>query len=701
MKLKYIFATLVATLALAVGCEKEADHYLKEVQVSSSYLAFPAEGGSVDVVVTATQDWSINTIPEWIIATPAYGSVGETQVRFTVLAATETREAEFTITSGTVGQTMIASQVTEAVEPEIVNVAGALALIKAVDKGDGGSYNVSGTYRVKGIVCKISDISVSYGNATYYLSDDGKFNAETALQVYRGLWLEGGAFTKGDEFAVGDELTIEGQLMSYKGTPETVEKTAFVVAINKSLIGVEGTELMNVEEGMGVTEYPVEGGSIKVYIMTKGNGFHVNIPAETKSWLHIEDFGTDYVTLSADANEGGDRNVTVGFTTESGNQTYSCELALSQKGAIKNVTVAEFLAAAEGSSVYRLNGLITGLYASDSQGKSFYIQDYSGSVLVYRAEGFETSGAKVGDIVTVCGKRTSYKETPQMGSATFEAIDKVVTAVKVADFLAAAESKDVWYMISGTVEKPTEKETKWDIETYGNLNLRDETGSVYVYGVSTGINGESKKFSTLGVKEGDKMTIIGYRTSFKGLNQVGGGMYVSHEAGGGQGGGGDDTSKGKYVAVSSTQTDWAGKYLIVWGNGAHGTASSKDLAKTVDVAITDGAIAASEEINAAAVTVAAMEGGYSISLSDGKFLTFTTNGNQCTFADAAAPMNFGYTDTGIKVYGMDTADNTRYLMMNATGSTLYFRGYKETSFIKEGSWVQGYSYPQLYKFVAQ
>ena len=40
MKLKYIFASIVATLALAVSCTKEADqHYLKEIKVSTSYVS--------------------------------------------------------------------------------------------------------------------------------------------------------------------------------------------------------------------------------------------------------------------------------------------------------------------------------------------------------------------------------------------------------------------------------------------------------------------------------------------------------------------------------------------------------------------------------------------------------------------------------------------------------------------------------------
>jgi hypothetical protein len=82
------------------------------------------------------------------------------------------------------------------------------------------------------------------------------------------------------------------------------------------------------------------------------------------------------------------------------------------------------------------------------------------------------------------------------------------------------------------VVKSEEPNTKFDLETYGNLSLQDETGEIYVYGVSTGWNGASKQFGTLGVKEGDQLTVIGYRTSYtKGdykLLQIGGAMYVSH-----------------------------------------------------------------------------------------------------------------------------------------------------------------------------
>jgi hypothetical protein len=90
--------------------------------------------------------------------------------------------------------------------------------------------------------------------------------------------------------------------------------------------------MLSVPEGKGVTEFPKEGGLAKITVNTKGNGFHVAIPADAKSWLHIDDFGADYVTLAADANTGGTRKVSVILSTEADGTTYSCEQSFTQKG---------------------------------------------------------------------------------------------------------------------------------------------------------------------------------------------------------------------------------------------------------------------------------------------------------------------------------------------------------------------------------
>ena len=212
MKTKYIIVSLIAAIGLLFsGCVEEPDHFLDEIQVSSSYIAFPADGGSVPAELTATGSWSIISLPEWVTVSPQSGGAGKTTVSFTADAASDTRNGTAQIECGGKTQNINFTQVTQKAEPVTMSVAQALEVIAPLaDQEVAG-----GTFRVKGIVCKIDEISVQYGNTTYYLSDDGTFSKDNWLEVYRGLWINGAAITTGEEFSVGDELTIEGSLMNY------------------------------------------------------------------------------------------------------------------------------------------------------------------------------------------------------------------------------------------------------------------------------------------------------------------------------------------------------------------------------------------------------------------------------------------------------------------------------------------------------
>lgn len=540
MKLKNIIPSFIALVALFASCSEDSDPtYLDEVKVSSSIITLPTEGGSVTVTVNAADNWqfakvfeektkdaegnetsTFSELPAWLSADKLSGSAGETQITFTAGEATQNNDVTLQIQCGGKTQLINVRQFAEETEPVIMTVAEAVSMIKSKTQPETAVY-------VKGIVCRIQEISVQYGNATYYISDDGKYSADgTWLQVYRGYWIGGAKFTAGNEFGVGDEMVIKAVLIDYQGTPETNQGTCEVISIKKSLIGIDGVELLGTEEGAGVSEFPLEGGAIKVNVNTKGNGFHVVIPEEAKSWLHIDDFGSDYVTLKADANTGGDRNVTVGFTTEADGTTYSCEQSFTQKGAILEVPVADFLAAAVGDTQYRLTGIITSLYDSDKQGKSFYIRDYSGETLVYRAEGFIEAGAKVGDVVTVVGKRGAYKETPQLVSGNFEELKYAVTEVSLADFLTKADDKNVYYMITGTVDEIANP-------TYGNLYLTNGDSRVYVYGCypGWGATGDFRKnhLEAAGIEVGDQLTVIGVKATFNNEPQMSNGIYFSHK----------------------------------------------------------------------------------------------------------------------------------------------------------------------------
>ena len=93
------------------------------------------------------------------------------------------------------------------------NVAGALYLItegKTTDE----------VVAVEGIISQIDEIDTgSFGNATYYISDDG--TTAKQLQVYRGYYLNGDRFKDKAAIKVGDKVIVSGQLTYHnQKTPE-------------------------------------------------------------------------------------------------------------------------------------------------------------------------------------------------------------------------------------------------------------------------------------------------------------------------------------------------------------------------------------------------------------------------------------------------------------------------------------------------
>lgn len=86
----------------------------------------------------------------------------------------------------------------------------------------------------QGIVCSTKDISPTYGNASFYISDDGKDTGDK-FYVFRCLGLGNKAITAADEVQVGDKVVICGKVVNYYGnTPETVQKEAYIVKLERN-----------------------------------------------------------------------------------------------------------------------------------------------------------------------------------------------------------------------------------------------------------------------------------------------------------------------------------------------------------------------------------------------------------------------------------------------------------------------------------
>ena len=505
MKLKNLFLALAAFAATAVSCVKAELAQLDEIQVSQSYIALPVEGGSCDVTVTATGSWEITDIPEWLTVAPASGVAGKTVVTFSAEATSATNESVLKLLCAGKTQLLTVLQMADKVELPITSCAE----VNAAEDGI--------TFKIKGTITAIEN--TTYGNL--YVTD------ETGSVYIYGTLYEGAAkqFSKyGVE--VGDIVVVEGPRGNYKGSPQLVNAT--ILEIEKSLIKVDSVD-------PETAELPLEGGILTITLTAKGDGVDVVIPEENKSWISVSGMkvsGTSaVVSFNIAENAGGDRSSELSFKTTKGGKTYTAVTSFSQKGAIIEATAAEINAAVDGDTQYRITGYVSKV--ANTKYGNLYIKDYSGEVFVYGTNDFATSGIEEGDIITVVGpKTTSPSSAPQMKNVTLEKrID--VQDIDLAGFKALEDNKEAWYRISGTVAKSTEDNTKWDLETYGNFALTDGTTEVYVYGVVPGWGGTKGQFGTLGVKEGDKLTIVCHKASYTKndytLHQAGSAFYVSHE----------------------------------------------------------------------------------------------------------------------------------------------------------------------------
>ena len=87
------------------------------------------------------------------------------------------------------------------------------------------------TYYIKGVISQIDEVSTQYGNARYYLSNDGSTTDQ--LQVFRGLYLNGDKFTSPSQISVGKEVLILGTLDYYEPTSNPqVGRNSKIISIN-------------------------------------------------------------------------------------------------------------------------------------------------------------------------------------------------------------------------------------------------------------------------------------------------------------------------------------------------------------------------------------------------------------------------------------------------------------------------------------
>lgn len=250
----------------------------------------------------------------------------------------------------------------------------------------------------------------------------------------------------------------------------------------------------------------------------------------------------------------------------------------------------------------------------------------------------ETTEEITGTITVTAGEFTKTIAVTQ------KAVPVEAEAITIAEFIEKADTTTE-YKLTGTISNVVNT-------TYGNFDLTDASGKIYVYGLSSP-EGEDKYWSKAGVKAGDVITIQGTYTLYNNTtNEVVNAKYVSHygvtaektsveiDANGGE----------STIAISLVNTDEA---ITATSDNAHFSASidGDNLVISADANETEAAITGTITIKAGDayteinVSQAALStGGDTIILIDEEFDNTTTADSSSAISTSKFPNFSGATE---------------------------------------------------------
>ena len=367
-----------------------------------------------------------------------------------------------------------------------------------------------------------ADATIAKGTTNSY--DDVTVNGKKAVKM--GKSSAGGDMT----ITVGAGSTsLKFHAVGWKGESDqvtitapsgvTISPTAITVQANDNVAGAGKEFTVTPEEDYEFT-FAITGA-------TDGAVFTLESAKRAIVWA---------ATCNGEGSEGGEGGGQGGGGEQELTDPTNCaearEAALSVSG--NNVEY-------NGGKEYTIEGYVTSIqtaYNAQYNNVSFWMADTKdgGQVLEdYRAACASAADApNVGDKVAVTGKLTKYNSTPEFAAGcTFEIKERDVAPVNlgektIAEFLELKNVKDTC-VLTGTVKNIVmDKDDPTVPNKYGNFDLEDETGTVYVYGLLNA-DGEAQKFVEMDIEEGDVLTIKAVYAEHEGKGQAKNALYVSHE----------------------------------------------------------------------------------------------------------------------------------------------------------------------------
>ena len=546
MRLRNLFVSAVAAVFALTACqEMEQNLGIPDLSISVNEMTFEVAGGEQTLTVNATRDWKVQTDADWVVVDPESGeaSADDQTVTVTVLENTGMdRSADLKFTIGMKSKYLTVSQAgpggsTEALivycndydKVEAEKTYGSGSSWPYLDQFDGwmnqtgtGAANVE--YSYSGMSARANSTSDSNYSDYPGSGKNNMFFGKSAYLATKNIALGGATnftLTFGSEkySQDGDSIFKNAEFHVYLSND-----AAKWVEIDYTFAGTEGGRW-----NLAAADFSVPAGTESLSICVKADVASVYRLDDMK--LVISEGGA-----AVDFSKGVEMDFTAGGSTGGGSAT-----APESKG---KKTVEEFIAAADTQNYYELTGTVSGFNPTYC---SFDLTDATGKIYVYSvldaSKAEWTSKISNGGTITIYGKYLYYEQKSQHevvdahivsfegdGSGSVDS-GKPETLIKatVAEFLAAEESSSVWYELTGEIISIAKQD-------YGNFTIKDATGEIYIYGMtSKWVGSNDKSFSQIGLKVGDTVTLGTLRGSYNGQPQGGGNpvpaFYISHVPG--------------------------------------------------------------------------------------------------------------------------------------------------------------------------
>ena len=450
------------------------------------------------------------------------------------------------------------------------NVAAARNAVKDLTWTSNTEYQKTGTVYVKGKISRIADSgtfaqSGTFGNASFYISDDGK--EENELYCYRILYLENKKYTSGTDIKVGDDVVICGELMNYRNnTPETVSNGAYLYSLNGSGGGGGGGDTpsgdpagsgtlsdpynpagaANAVKDLTWTSNTVYDKTEKVYVKGK-----ISRIASGGTYSESGTYGNASFYISADGSESGEFYVfrtlyfggekyTSGTDIKVGDEVIVYGALMNYRGNTPETVSGE-------SWLYSLNG------ATDGSGGGGGGDTPSGD---------PAGSGTLSDPYNPAGAANAVKDLTWTSNTVYDKTEKVYVKGKISRIASGGT-----YSESGT---------------YGNASFYisadgSESGEFYVF--RTLYFGGEKYTSGTDIKVGDEVIVYGALMNYRGNTPetVSGESWLyslngATDGSGGGSGGGDDTPGGGGDTPDGNPISW----IVGSGNQTWSAATSSE-----------------------------------------------------------------------------------------------------------------------------